>query len=138
MSAIDVAGAASAVVGVVFLAFFLLGLLLTASAPLLPLMRLGFDAADAYQRAQSLQALFADGSTSLLNTAKLQDAQTQVDSLSQDLYEINSVVSTLGAPLAVASPQLRDDRLLVRIGSDLTASADEGLQVARTILTPLQ
>ena len=120
------------------LAFFLLGLLLTASAPLLPLMRLGFDAADAYQRAQSLQALFADGSTSLLNTAKLQDAQTQVDSLSQDLYEINSVVSTLGAPLAVASPQLRDDRLLVRIGSDLSASADEGLQVARTILTPLQ
>jgi hypothetical protein len=120
------------------LSFLLLGLLLTACAPLLPLLRLGLDANDAYHRVQTLQALFADGSASLLNTAKLADAQTQVDALSHDLYEINSVVSTLGAPLAVLSPQLRDDRLLVRLGFDLTASADEGLQVAQTILTPLQ
>ena len=120
------------------LAFFLLGLILTATAPLLPLLRLGFDAADAYRQAESLQALFSDGSASLLNTEKLAEAQTQLDALSHDLYEINSVVSPLGAPLALANPQLRDDRLLVRIGFDLSASADEGLQVARTILTPLQ
>jgi len=120
------------------LSFFLLGLLLTACAPLLPLLRLGFDTQDAYRRAESLQILFADGSSSLLNTAKLQQAQTQLDGLSHDLFEINSVVSTLGAPLALANPQLRDDRLLVRIGFDLSASADEGLQVAQTILTPLQ
>ncbi len=120
------------------LAFFLLGLLLTSCAPLLPLLRLGFDASDAYRRAQSLQALFADGSASLLNTANLHDAQSQLDALSHDLYEINSVVSSLGAPVALVSPSLRDDRLLVRIGSDLSASADEGLQVVQTILTPLQ
>jgi hypothetical protein len=120
------------------LSFLLLGLLLTSCAPLLPLLRLGLDANDAVHRVQTLQALFADGSASLLNTAKLTDAQTQVDALSHDLYEINSVVSTLGTPLSALSPQLRDDRLLVRLGFDLTASADEGLQVARTILTPLQ
>ena len=120
------------------LAFFLLGLLLTSCAPLLPLLRLGFDASDAYRRAQSLQALFAGGSASLLNTANLHDAQSQLDALSHDLYEINSVVSSLGAPVALVSPSLRDDRLLVRIGSDLSASADEGLQVVQTILTPLQ
>jgi hypothetical protein len=120
------------------LSFLLLGLVLTACAPLVPLLRLGLDTDDAYHRVQTLQALFADGSASLLNTAKLTDAQTQVDALSHDLYEINSVVSSLGAPLAALSPQLRDDRLLVRLGFDLTASADEGLQVAQTILTPLQ
>jgi hypothetical protein len=120
------------------LSFLLLGLLLTSTAPLLPLLRLGFDAADAYHQAQSLQALFAGGSSSLLNVSKLAAAQSQLDSLSHDLFEINSLVSPLSAPLGALSPQLRDDRLLVRIGFDLSASADEGLQVARTILTPLQ
>ena len=120
------------------LSFLLLGLLLTSTAPLLPLLRLGFDAADAYHRAQTLQALFAGGSSSLLNVSKLAEAQTQLDSLSHDLFEINSLVGPLGAPLGAVSPQLRDDRLLVRIGFDLSASADEGLQVARTLLTPLQ
>ncbi|HEX8034013.1 MAG TPA: DUF4012 domain-containing protein, partial [Ktedonobacterales bacterium] len=40
--------------------------------------------------------------------------------------------------LAAVSPQMRNYRLLTRIGFDLTASADEGLQVAQTLLTPLQ
>ena len=120
------------------LSFLLLGLLLTSTAPLLPLLRLGFDAADAYHRAQTLQTLFAGGSSSLLNVSKLQQAQAQLDGLSHDLFEINSLVSPLGAPLGALSPQLRDDRVLVRIGFDLAASANEGLQVARTILTPLQ
>src|SRR5579871_3972860 len=120
------------------LAFFLLGFLLTCCAPLLPVLRLGSDTLDAYQRAQNLQALFADGTSSLLNTAKLQEAQQQMDGLSHDLYEINSLVNVAGAPLSAISPQVRDLRLLARIGFDLSSSGDEGLQVARTILTPLQ
>jgi|GEM_PF-1182435 hypothetical protein len=120
------------------LSFFLLGFLLTCCAPLLPVLRLGSDAADAYRRVQNLQTLFAGGTSSLLNSAKLQEAQGQVDGLSHDLYEINSLVSAVGAPLGSVSAEVRDIRLLTRIGFDLTSSADEGLQVAQTILMPLQ
>ena len=43
-----------------------------------------------------------------------------------------------GAPLAAVSPAVRDYRLLTRMGFDLTAAADEGLDVAQTLLLPLE
>ena len=119
------------------LAFFLLGFMLTCCAPMIPLLRLGYDAADAAHRVSTLQGLFAGGSSALFNTANLKEAQTQVDGITHDLYEINGAFSVIGAPLAAVSPQMRDYRLLVRIGFDLTASADEGLTVAQTLLSPL-
>ncbi|MGH2517916.1 MAG: DUF4012 domain-containing protein [Ktedonobacterales bacterium] len=119
------------------LAFFLLGFMLTCCAPLIPLLRLGYDAADAAHRVSALQGIFAGGSSALFNTANLKDAQTQVDGITHDLYEINGAFSVIGAPLAAVSPQIRNYRLLVRMGFDLTASADEGLNVAQTLLTPL-
>jgi hypothetical protein len=120
------------------LAFFLLGFMLTCMAPLIPLLRLGYDAADALHRVSTLQAIFKDGSAALFNTANLKDAQEQVDGITHDLYEINGAMNIMGAPLAAVSPQMRNYRLLTRMGFDLTASADEGLTVAQTLLTPLQ
>ncbi|MFI5274687.1 MAG: DUF4012 domain-containing protein, partial [Ktedonobacterales bacterium] len=118
------------------LAFFVLGFMLTCCAPMIPILRLGYDASDALRRAQSLQGLLSDQSA-LLNAATLKDAQGQVDGLTHDLYEINSAMNIAGAPLASISPTIRNYRLLTRIGFDLTATADEGLQVAQTMLTPL-
>ena len=120
------------------LAFFLLGFMLTCCAPLIPVLRLGYDAADAARRVSNLQQIFAGGTSTVFNGAKLKDAQAEVDGLTHDLYEIDGAMNVAGAPLAAISPQMRNYRLLVRIGFDLTASADEGLQVAQTLLTPLQ
>ncbi len=119
------------------LAFFLLGFMLTCCAPMIPLLRLGYDASDALRRAQTLQGMLSDQSA-LLNTTALKNAQAQVDGLTHDLYEINSAMNIVGAPLSAVSPTVRNYRLLTRIGFDLTATASEGLQVAQTILTPLQ
>jgi hypothetical protein len=120
------------------LAFFMLGFMLTCLAPTIPLLRLGYDAADAARRVSNLQTLFAGGSSTLFNGTKLKDAQTEVDGITHDLYEINGAMSVVAAPLAAVSPQMRNYRLLVRMGYDLTASADEGLNVAQTLLTPLE
>ncbi len=120
------------------LAFFMLGFMLTCCAPTIPILRLGYDAADAARRVSNLQAIFSGGSSTLFNGAKLKEAQTEVDGITHDLYEINGAMSIAGAPLAAVSPQMRNYRLLVRMGFDLTASADEGLNVAQTLLTPLQ
>ena len=120
------------------LAFFLLGFMLTCCAPLIPILRLGYDAADAARRVSNLQQIFAGGSSTLFNGAKLKDAQAEVDGITHDLYEINGAMNIAGAPLAAVSPQMRNYRLLVRMGFDLTASADEGLNVAQSLLTPLQ
>lgn len=120
------------------LAFFLLGFILTCCAPMLPVLRLGFDAADAARRVNTLQQLLGGGSSALFNPAKLKQAQSEVDGISHDLYEINGAASIAGAPLATLSPSLANARLLTRMGFDLTAAADEGLQVAQTVLTPLQ
>ena len=119
------------------LAFFLLGFMLTCCAPVIPLLRLGYDASDALRRAQTLQGMLSDQSA-LLNATALKNAQAQVDGLTHDLYEINSAMNIVGAPLSAVSPTVRNYRLLTRIGFDLTATASEGLQVAQTILTPLQ
>ncbi len=117
---------------------FLVGFLLTCLAPLLPLMRLGYDVADAARRATSLQALVKSAGTQLIQPAKLAEVQGDVDGIEHDLYEINAVTNVLGAPLAAMSPTLKDYRLLIRMGYDLTAAADEGIRVGQTLLTPLQ
>lgn len=120
------------------LAFFLLGFMLTCCAPIVPILRLGYDAADAARRVQNLQDLLAGGTSSLFNATKLKQAQEEVDGITHDLYEINGAMNIAGAPLAAVSPTMRNYRLLTRIGFDLTAAADEGLQVGQTLLTPLQ
>jgi hypothetical protein len=119
------------------LAFFLLGFMLTCCAPTIPLLRLAYDANDALHRVQVLQGMLAD-QAALLNSATLKNAQQQVDALTHDLYEINSAMNIAGAPLAAVSSTARNYRLLTRIGFDLAATADEGIQVAQTILSPLQ
>ncbi|HEX6798557.1 MAG TPA: hypothetical protein VF116_12680, partial [Ktedonobacterales bacterium] len=118
------------------LAFFLLGFMLTCCAPLIPILRLGYDASDALRRAQTLQGMLSDQSA-LLNASTLKEAQAQVDGITHDLYEINSAMNIAGAPLSAVSSTMRNYRLLTRIGFDMTATASEGLQVAQTLLTPL-
>ncbi len=120
------------------IAFFLLGFMLTCFAPAIPLLRLGYDAADAARRVSKLQAIFAGGSAALFNGSNLKDAQAEVDGITHDLYEINGAMNIAGAPLAAVSPAMKNYRLLVRIGFDLTSSADEGLNVAQTLLTPIE
>ncbi len=120
------------------LSLFLLGFVLTCCAPAIPLLRLGYDAADAAQRISTLQGLFSGGAASLLNGPKLQQAKAETDAITRDLYEINGVMNIAGAPLTGISPQVRNYRLLARIGYDLAASADEGLDVAQTLLLPLE
>ena len=120
------------------LAFFLLGFMLTCCAPAIPVLRLGYDAADAAHRVSVLQQMLSGDSSQLLNSDKLNQAQAQVDGLERDLYEINGAVNLLGAPIAAVSPAAHDDQLLVRIGFDLSAAAADSIQVARTVLTPLQ
>ena len=118
------------------LAFFLLGFMLTCCAPMIPILRLGYDASDALRRAQTLQGMLSDQSA-LLNANTLKEAQVQVDGITHDLYEINSAMNIAGAPLSAVSSTMRNYRLLTRIGFDMTATASEGLQVAQTLLTPL-
>ena len=120
------------------LAFFLLGFMLACCAPLLPLLRLGYDAADAYQRVTTLQTIFKGGTSALINPNNLKQAQAQLDGITHHLYEINGAMNFAGAPLAAVSSSMSDYRLLIRMGFDLVSAGDEGLQVARTILTPLE
>ncbi len=120
------------------LAFFVLGFMLACCAPLIPVLRLGYDALDASKRVNNIQAIFAGGTSSLLNGAKLQQAKSEVDGITHDLYEINSAMNIAGAPLAAVSPAVRNYRLLTRIGFDLTAAADEGIDVAQTLLVPIE
>ncbi|HEX6820056.1 MAG TPA: DUF4012 domain-containing protein [Ktedonobacterales bacterium] len=113
------------------------GFVLAALAPMIPLLRLGYDSADLAYRVSSLQSMFSGGSSALFNTSKLTEAQGDVDSIQRDLYEINGAVNVVGAPISGVSASMRDYRLLMRIGYDLTAAGDEGLQVAQTLLTPV-
>ncbi len=120
------------------LAFFLLGFMLTCCAPLAPLIRLGLDVTDLTQRAEDLRALSAGGVTSLINASNIGRAQRDIAAIESDLYEINGAVSLMGAPLAAASSTARNYQLLVRIGYDLTGAANESLQIAQTLVTPLE
>jgi Protein of unknown function (DUF4012) len=119
------------------LLFMLAGFLLTAIAPMIPLLRLGYDAADLAYRVSALQSMVAGGTSALFNTSKLREAQDHIDSIQRDLFEINGAINVVGGPLGAVSSTARNYRLLINIGYDLTAAGDEGLQVAQTLLTPL-
>lgn len=120
------------------LAIFLLGFMLTCCAPLIPLLRLGYDIADASQRVTKIQDLVAGDPTQLMNASKLDELQTEVDGIQHDLYEINGVMNVVGAPAGGVSATIQNYRLLVRMGYDLTSAAEGGLKVAQTVLVPLQ
>jgi hypothetical protein len=122
----------------VMLVVFLISFVLTCIAPLLPLLRLGYDVADAARRATSLYKTVQTSGTSLIQPAKLQEIQTEVRAIEHDVYEINAATNILAAPISALSPAVRNYRLLVRMGYDLTAAADEGLQVGQTLVVPLQ
>lgn len=120
------------------LAFFLLSFMLTCCAPLVPLIRLGYDVSDLTRRVQSLKALSAGGVTSLINASNITKAQQDIAAIESDLYEINGAVSVIGAPVGAVSPAARNYQLLVRIGYDLTGAANESLQIAQLLVTPLE
>lgn len=120
------------------LSFFLLGFMLTCCAPLVPLLRLGYDITDLARRAEDLRALSAGGATSLINASNITRAQKDVAAIEADLYEINGAVAVAGAPAAAISHAARNYQLLVRIGYDLTGAASESLQIAQSLVTPLE
>jgi hypothetical protein len=121
------------------LTVFLIGFVLTTLAPLVPLLHLGWDVADMARRAADIQAMIKGGNTTqLLQPAKLTQLQDDIDSIEHDLYELDGFTNVAAAPFAAVSHTARNYRLLVRIGYDLTAAADEGIQIGRTLLTPLQ
>ena len=119
------------------LTLFLLGFMLTCFAPLIPILRLGYDAVDISRRVTTLRGIVTD-SSALFNATKLKEAQGEIDGITRDLYEINGAMNVAGAPLAAVNPEMRNYRLLVRIGYDVAASADEGINVVQTLLAPLQ
>jgi hypothetical protein len=120
------------------LVVFLIGFALTCLAPLLPMLRLTSDTIDLVVRANHIQSELKGGVQQVLQPSKLTAVQADVHSIEQDLYEINAVTNILGAPAAAVSHSAANYRLLMRMGFDLTAAADEGLQVGQTLLVPLQ
>ncbi len=120
------------------LAFFLLGFMLTCCAPLIPLARLGYDTADLARHVAHLQAMTAGGTAQLINGSKLSEAQADISAIEGDLYEINGAVAVVGAPIGAVNHTARDMQLLIRIGYDLTGAANESIQVAQSLLTPLE
>jgi hypothetical protein len=117
---------------------FLVGFALTCLAPLLPMLRLTSDLLDLAVRANHIQSVLKGGAQQVLQPTKLAIVQEDVHSIEQDLYEINAVTNVVGAPGAAVSHSVANYRLLMRMGFDLTAAGDEGLQVAQTLLVPLQ
>ena len=120
------------------LAFFLLGFMLTCCAPLIPLARLGYDTVDLARHVAHLQQMAAGGTAQLINSSKLAEAQVDIAAIEGDLYEINGAVTVVGAPLGAVSHSVRNYQLLVRMGYDLTGAANESIQVAQSLLTPLE
>ena len=120
------------------LAFFLLSFMLACCAPLVPLIRLGYDVTDLTRRAEDLRALSAGGVTSLINASNITRAQQDINAIEGDLYEINGAVAVIGAPAAAVNHTARNYQLLVRIGYDLTGAASESLQIAQMLVTPLE
>jgi hypothetical protein len=116
---------------------FLVGLFLSIIAPLIPIIRLGYDVSDATYQAASLQTLFSGGASSLLSVSKLGEARDHLNAIQQDLYEIDGAVGLTTAPLSSISPTVRNYRLLIRIGYDLTSAGTTGIDVAQTLLRPL-
>jgi hypothetical protein len=116
---------------------FLVGLFLSVLAPLIPIIRVGYDVSDAAYHAASLQSLFSGGASSLLSVSKLGEAKDHLNAIQQDLYEIDGVVGLTTTPLTSVSPTVRNYRLLIRIGYDLTSAGSTGVGVAQTLLGPL-
>jgi len=116
---------------------FLVSLFLSILAPLIPIIRLGYDVSDAAYHAASLQSLFSGGASSLLSVSKLGEAKDHLNAIQQDLYEIDGVAGLTTAPLSSVSPTVRNYRLLIRIGYDLTSAGTTGIDVAQTLLGPL-
>ena len=121
-----------------YLIVLLFSFALTCVAPLLPLLRLGYDIADASHRAAMLRTMVQTDGTSLIQLAKLREMQTNVRAIEHDLGEISGATNLLAAPMSALSPAIRDDQLLLRIGNDLAAAADEGLQIGQTLLPILR
>lgn len=119
------------------LAFFLLGVILTCIAPLIPLSRISSVTSDLQRHVTHLQQLAAGGSALLLDGAGLREAQVDIAAINSDLYELNGVATIVGTPIGALSPTVRDERLLIHLGFDLTSAANETIQVAQTLLTPL-
>lgn len=115
-----------------------LGFVLTSVLPLVPLVWLGSDAADAVRRATTLERELAQGPAALLSPSALSEVQTQVAALQTDLAALNGVGSVLVAPIAVVSGQARTYRLLLRMGADLASVAADAVYIAHTVLTPLE
>jgi hypothetical protein len=112
-------------------------LFLTILAPLIPIIRLGYDISDATYHVASLQSIFSGGASSLLSVSKLGEAKDHLNAIQQDLYEIDGVAGLTTAPLSSVSPTVRNYRLLIRIGYDLTSAGTTGIDVAQTLLGPL-
>ena len=73
-----------------------------------------------------------------VEVSKLGEAKYHLNAIQQDLYEIDGVVGLTTAPLSFwLSPTVRNYRLLIRIGYDLTAAGTTGIDVAQTLLGPL-
>jgi Protein of unknown function (DUF4012) len=120
------------------LALLLLGFVLTCFAPLIPLLRLGYDAVDLSHRVSALQALVAGDPAELANAGTRQEAQLQIAAMRQDLYEINGAMSVIATPLGTANSNVRNYQLLARIGLDLTTAAQSGMEFAQTLMLPTQ
>lgn len=123
---------------VIMLVVFLLCFMLTCFAPLVPMLRLGFDVVDTSRRVSALRELVGNDPAQLMSSANLAQAQAQVVGIQQDLYEINGAMNIVAAPWAASSASIRNYRLLVRMGLDLTSAAGNSLQVAQTVLRPVQ
>ncbi|HEY7341707.1 MAG TPA: DUF4012 domain-containing protein [Ktedonobacterales bacterium] len=122
----------------VVLAILLLGFVLTCVAPLIPLLRLGYDALDVTRRVSALNELVAGDPAGLASAGTLHEARLQVADLRQDLYEINGALSVIGTPLGTSSASVRNYQLLTRIGLDLTTAAQNGMEFAQSMLEPTQ
>ena len=120
------------------LALLLLGFVLTCFAPLIPLLRLGYDAIDVTRRVSALQELVAGNPAELANAGTLREAQLQITAMRQDLYEINGAMRIVATPLGTVGSSVRNYQLLARIGLDLTTAAQSGMEFAQYILEPGQ
>jgi hypothetical protein len=119
-------------------ALIVLTFLLLCVMPAVPLLRLGADAIDVWQRVGALQRILVAGPASLLNVARLDDLQNQVDGIEGDLREIDGAANLALAPVDTISARAKSFRLLARMGVELAAAGDEGLRSARLLLSPLE
>lgn len=122
-----------------FLALILVvGFVLTCAVPLIPLLALGYDAVDAAHRAVTLDHLISGGAQALLSPSGLAEAQDNVNAMQRDLQALSGASNVLGGPIGAISGSARDYQLLIQVSSEVTTAAAEGLNVAQTVVQPLQ